>query len=63
MANRFYRNEKPARRSGRADRFSRLSLEMLNALAAGSVFPLLLEHPVIAAKGLVKFGSSGLSGS
>ena len=36
---------------------------MLDALAAGSIFPLLLDHPVIAAKGLVEFCSSGLSGS
>ena len=36
---------------------------MLDALAAGSIFPLLLDHPVIAAKGLVEFCSCGLSGS
>ena len=33
-------------------------LETPDALAAGSIFPLLLDHPVVAAKGLVELGSS-----
>src|SRR5215471_433100 len=34
---------------------------MLNAAAAVGVFPVLLDHPVIAAEGLVEFGSSRIA--
>src|SRR5215467_15074901 len=33
--------------------------KMLYATAAVGVFPVLLDHPVVAAEGLVEFGSSG----
>src|SRR5215467_15233705 len=35
--------------------------KMLNTAAAVGVFPVLLDHPVIAAEGLVEFGPSGIA--
>src|SRR6266404_8064008 len=38
-------------------------LEMLNASAAVPVFPVLLDHPVIVAEGLVELRARGISSS
>src|SRR5205807_5412490 len=51
-------NLKAARNSGRLFRAFDC-LEMLSASAAAGISPILLEHPVVAAKGLVELGAIG----